>query len=868
MTSLTIHGQSSAVSKHGLNQSSQLGQLDLRELSLSAVIRCGSLIREMAQDAHSMEEIAGKIVGHFYDNCRDASGKRDIVLARFFKTHAFGSLEPGLQVAAQKLFPSVKLVDDTKCLVLLGTAGEQPQWNSRHDSGGHKAIPLVSEQSVAQIPMIARLIRQFGLNIGNVVSTPQELMIELDERTYNVFHVERALGSEFIPAQKEFVEPFQVASVIGFGGMLPTGNLYSVILFTKANVPRESAEAFRSVALSVKTTVLPFEGSRVFHRPAGAASLPASQPDLAQELSSYRSKSVALEELGKAYDAIVIQQSEHLECTVSDLAKNTKALQSSEAQIRTIMQHAGDSIITINEQGTIESYNAAAEKSFGYKAEEVIGKNISLLMPEPFRREHDSYLQRYRDTGQRRIIGQSREVQGKHKDGSLVMLELHVSEVRLENRVLFTGLLRDISARKQNEERVTALGRILDDTNNEIYIFKADSLRFVQANRAARDNLGYSLEEMQNLTPLDLKAEFTPASFGELIAPLRDGLTDSIHFTTTHRRKNGTSYPAEVNLQRSTFESWPVFVALILDISERLAAKEELEKAQADLLQAEKLATVGQLAAGIAHEINTPIQFIGDNVHACSDMFNSLVSLLNEYRGVMNQIEKDGRFQGDLKKIRDAEERADIEFILSDAPVAFTQTFHGVERVSKIVQAMKNFSHARNGGLKELFDVNSALDDTLTIASGQLKHTAEVVTDFGEIPMIEGCVGELNQVFLNILINATHAIEDQQANALGTIRVQTRRLGDEVVISISDTGCGIPETIRQKIYDPFFTTKEVGRGSGQGLALARSIIVDGHGGQIDCESKVGAGTTFLVRLPISQMNASLGGAASSSHPSL
>jgi PAS domain S-box-containing protein len=848
MASLTARGQTSEGLQNGLNTGSAPRKLDLRELSLSAVIRCGSLIREMAQDARSMEDVAEKIVRYFYDNCRDPAGNRDIVLARFFKTHSFGNLETELQAAAQNVFPGAALADETKCLVLLGTAGELPTWNSRHDSGGHKAIPLVSEQSVAQIPMIARLIRQFGLQLGNVVSTPQELMIELDERTYNVFHVERALGSEFIPAQKEFVIPHQVASVIGFGGMLPTGNLYSVILFTRANVPRESAEAFRTVALSVKTTVLPFEGAQIFRR-VGAQNSVAS-PEPAHELSFYRSKSAALEEIGKAYDSIVIQQSEHLERTVADLARNTKALQSSEAQIRTIMEHAGDGIITINEQGMIESYNAAAEKTFGHRAEEAIGKNVALLMPEPYRREHDSYLQRYLTTGQRRIIGESREVQGRHKDGSALMLELHVSEVRVGNRILFTGLLRDIAARKKNEERVTALGRILDDTNNEIYIFKADSLHFVQANRAARANLGYTLEELQELTPLDLETDFTPATFDELLAPLRTVAMDSIRFTTTHCRKDGTTYPVEVHLQRSTFESWPVFVALILDISERLAAKEELEKAQAELMQSEKLATVGQLAAGIAHEINTPIQFIGDNVHACSQMFETLVGLLTEYRGFDRLLDHDDRFKEKLKKIRDAEEQTDIEFILADAPVAFTQTLQGVERVSKIVQAMKNFSHAGHGVQKELFDLNAALDDTLTIANNQLKHVAEVTTDFGEIPQIEGSAGELNQVFLNLLINASHAIQDRNANTFGAIRIQTRRLGDEVVVTISDTGCGIPESIRQKIYDPFFTTKEVGRGSGQGLAIARSIIVDGHGGQIDCESKVGEGATFYVRLPL------------------
>lgn len=290
----------------------------------------------------------------------------------------------------------------------------------------------------------------------------------------------------------------------------------------------------------------------------------------------------------------------------------------------------------------------------------------------------------------------------------------------------------------------------------------------------------------------------------------------------------------------------------ILDLQSTLLERvRQLGQAHAELLQAEKLASVGQLAAGVAHELNTPMQFVGDNIRSCADMFENLKSVLDEYHGLGELLEQDERYRDNVASIRKTEVDVEIDFICGDAPIAFRQTLDGVERVQKIVQALKNYSQADNSGHKVEFDLNSSIDDTLTVASNQLEHIAQVITDFGDIPRIEGCKGELNQVFLNILVNAAHAIEDKEEHCFGTIRVQTRQSGNDIIISISDNGCGIPAAIRQKIYDPFFSTKEVGRGSGQGLTIARSIIMS-HGGQIQFESAIGVGTTFRVRLPITQ----------------
>jgi PAS domain S-box-containing protein len=279
-------------------------------------------------------------------------------------------------------------------------------------------------------------------------------------------------------------------------------------------------------------------------------------------------------------------------------------------------------------------------------------------------------------------------------------------------------------------------------------------------------------------------------------------------------------------------------------------AKERSEKlleAQRQLLQTEKLASVGQLAAGVAHEINTPIQFIGDNLHALSDSFGDLRSLVESYREVVESVEKDMATPDGAAAVREAERDYDLEYILDDSPKAIAQGLEGVDRVSQIVRAMKDFSHVDRGELT-FIDLNQSLRSTLTVARNEYKYVAEVETDFRDLPAVECYGGELNQVFLNLLVNAAHAIGD--TGERGTITITTRHDGDFVEVSFADTGTGIPEEVRDKVLDPFFTTKAVGKGTGQGLSIAHSIVVGKHGGDLRFETETGKGTTFFLRIPV------------------
>ena len=275
------------------------------------------------------------------------------------------------------------------------------------------------------------------------------------------------------------------------------------------------------------------------------------------------------------------------------------------------------------------------------------------------------------------------------------------------------------------------------------------------------------------------------------------------------------------------------------------------EQAEVELRQAQKLEAVGRLAAGIAHEINTPIQFVGDNTHFLQDAFASLQTLLEQYQALRDAVAAGTGAVERLDAVRAAEEDADLAYLADEVPRALAQTLEGVDRVASIVRALKEFAHPDT---KERVpaDLNGALKSTLIVARNELKYVADVETDFGPLPAVVCQVGDVNQVFLNLLVNAAHAIADAGGaeDQKGTIRVRTWQENDQVVVAIGDSGCGIPEAIRSKIFDPFFTTKEVGRGTGQGLALARAVIVEQHGGSLTFETAEGQGTTFYIRLPV------------------
>jgi two-component system NtrC family sensor kinase len=290
--------------------------------------------------------------------------------------------------------------------------------------------------------------------------------------------------------------------------------------------------------------------------------------------------------------------------------------------------------------------------------------------------------------------------------------------------------------------------------------------------------------------------------------------------------------------------SEPCLRGLMLDITQQ-------RKLESDLQQAQKLESVGRLASGVAHEINTPVQFITDNVHFLRDSTLDLAKLIEALR-VSNRAVLAGDPSLEAAEAAVAsEEDVELAYLLEDMPKAYTGCIDGLKRVATIVRSMKEFAHPDSTEMTDI-DLNRAIESTLVIASNEYKYVAKVEMNLGEIPPVSCHAGEVNQAVLNIIVNAAHAIGDvvKDSGSLGKITISTRHEGDSVIISIGDTGGGIPEHIRARIFDPFFTTKEVGKGTGQGLAIARSVLVDKHGGDLTVETEVGVGTTFHLRLPV------------------
>lgn len=272
-----------------------------------------------------------------------------------------------------------------------------------------------------------------------------------------------------------------------------------------------------------------------------------------------------------------------------------------------------------------------------------------------------------------------------------------------------------------------------------------------------------------------------------------------------------------------------------------VAARQRLEN---ELRLAQKLESIGQLSAGLAHEINTPMQYIGDNNSFLVSVVQQLADFAAEVQAACDEQSLDAA----RVRIADAALKADLTFVLEEAPRALNSSQAGVERVSSIVAAMKSFARAEQHE-KQPGDVNQSIRDTLVVAHSQYKDVATVVTELGTLPSVSCFVSALNQVFLNLIVNAAQAIKATGRPEHGNIHVSSCLLDGVVEVRVSDDGCGIPEVDRHRIFDPFFTTKAVGSGSGQGLATARSVVVDAHGGQISFTSEVGKGTTFVVRLP-------------------
>jgi two-component system sensor kinase FixL len=489
------------------------------------------------------------------------------------------------------------------------------------------------------------------------------------------------------------------------------------------------------------------------------------------------------------------------------------------ARLRAVLDAAVDGIITIDERGTVEAANPAAEKLFGYSSSEMIGRNVNLLMPSPYQAEHDGYLANYSRTGVRKIIGIGREVQGRRKDGTIFPLYLAVSEVSFGHRRVFTGFVHDLTDLKRAEEQATQLGRILEDSLNEIFIFDAETMKFVFVNRGALTNIGYTAKEMFEMTPVDIKPEFTQQQFEDSIEPLNTRAKSELRFDTVHQRKDSSRYDVHIRLQKANWQGRGVFIAIILDVTDQKRAQNELaalnaeleqrverrtrelRETQAQLIRKEKLAALGQLSGGVAHEIRNPLGVIKNSVYYLKMTSDQLDE---DARECVDEIERE------------------------------------VETANRIVSELLDFTRDPPSH-PEAFALKQAIANAIRVARVPAGVRLSVADTDDSVQLLAD-QGQVERVLTNLIRNAWQAMSGN-----GDLSIQHSVQNDHAVIDVRDTGVGITAENLANVFEPLFTTKA--KGIGLGLAVSRRYA-QRNGGSLTVESQAGEGTVFHFSVPL------------------
>jgi PAS domain S-box-containing protein len=336
-----------------------------------------------------------------------------------------------------------------------------------------------------------------------------------------------------------------------------------------------------------------------------------------------------------------------------------------------------------------------------------------------------------------------------------------------------------------------------------------------------------------------------PWDFCPVFAAIEDGSSHHVDGDVLWK-KDGSSFSADFIVCPTRDEQNQIIGAIL---TFRNITQQRIEESKR--IHSMKLVAIGELSAGIAHEINTPVQFIGNNLAFLQESFSDIFQLIQHYQQLSNAVANDPTYAELSKQLKEQEELTDIAYLLEETPQAFEQTAHGVERVTGLVQGLKGFAHSGSEQSKTASDINKIVENALMVCTNTYKYVAELKTSFGTIPPIKVFPGDIGQVIVNLIVNAAQAIEEQKKpdNTMGCITLTTTTDDDFVLITIEDTGNGIPNEVRERIFDPFFTTKEVGKGSGQGLAISHTIIQEKHGGELNFHSTSGKGTTFTIKLP-------------------
>ena len=505
----------------------------------------------------------------------------------------------------------------------------------------------------------------------------------------------------------------------------------------------------------------------------------------------------------KPINDVILSTRVHACLERQQLSKTRQALSQSSSNYQTMINNTRDGVMGFDGKGVITFSNDTLTKLFGYDRAWLVGKRVTTLMPEVFDRVKQDRGGEYRQQDMQRMMGIGREVIASKADASLFPIEFTVNQVQQGERLGFIGIVRDLSERRQHQKRILQFSRLMDSSLNEIYMFDSSTLTFIEVNKGGRDNLGYAMAELKTMTPLDIEPELTQELFEKKLSGLRSGTDNKIEFVTHHQRKDGSLYTVEVHLQLMPEEP-PIFVAIILDISQRKKIEEQLECAQKQLFQSQKLESLGTLAGGIAHDFNNILAIIEGNTELALD---------------------------------DAQEGSEQSEHLHNI---LTASAKAVSLIKQIL-AFGRSEVAAFSAINLVDVIAEALHLVRPLIPANIEITQNIAASH---PVIRGDKTQIHQIFTNIINNAVQAME--QGGGLISIAIED---DDEYVsMSIADTGSGIPLGDQANIFDPFFTSKALGKGTGLGLSVAHQLV-EHHKGSISLKSSSTAGSHFVINIP-------------------
>jgi PAS domain S-box-containing protein len=528
-----------------------------------------------------------------------------------------------------------------------------------------------------------------------------------------------------------------------------------------------------------------------------------------------------------------------------------ESLRQREEESRALLEGIPIPMAVYDDQGHLLFVNPAFIQTFRWAREELIGHKLDFVPADALHQLPARIEQMKR--GEKVIPFETVRLT---KDGQ--RLDVVISTAPLQNGlgshigniVVFhdiTDLKRAEQARAESEHRY----QMLVETMSEGLVEVDPDLRLVYHNQSFARMLGYDADDPLSFKYLfDLMNESSRQVMASQWEKRKKGV-ESSYEVAWRKRDGGLAFSLVSGKPR--FDEKGNFlgsIALITSITERKIL-------EGQLLQAQKLEAIGQLAAGIAHEINTPTQYVSDNTRFLRESFADFTRAISSYMALAQRVKQthcdDPALAQALAEAEGTYQGIDGDYLLEEVPKAIEQTQEGLSRISTIVRSMKEFAHP-GPDTKNPTDLNRAIQNTITVAKNEWKYVAELVTDLDpDLPLVPCVLGQINQVILNIIVNAAQAIAEtcqEGQDPKGEIRISTRQVGEAVEVRIADTGPGIPETVRGHVFDPFFTTKPPGKGTGQGLAIAYRVVVDKHGGQLDFSSQEGQGATFVITLPL------------------